>query len=437
MFTIRANKNRFIVIIMNIVLTIYFIATFFPLMRVLPISRNIICVICAATFLLCYFLYHFSLGKSLTKKTIIILVTFFFMVFLPYLANNSVIAHRCVGCSLVFLAPIIFDFYKSINRLCDLKRIMFLIAIFVIITGLITYYNLLINPYISRKLKSDGTGDELLRQGIGGYEFIYFVMVAGLPMLFIFLKDRRRLVKFICLVLYAFCLLLMVKANYLTALITFVVCSLIMLFTYFFNTKFTTKKITSVLLLLGFIVIVFTANRLLVMIESFLPNRISSVINSGEKSILTSIYNEFIIDRWSTILDSINAFTNNPILGLSLSTKITYINGYLYGFGQHSYIFDTFALYGIVLGVFNVVIIFFPFAFYKKDQVNSLTISMILCVILLYLLNNATESIALGIGIIYPLVREQYRSYFKPVEELEQNRNTIVAYCEMQNKVNI
>ena len=114
------------------------------------------------------------------------------------------------------------------------------------------------------------------------------------------------------------------------------------------------------------------------------------------------------------MLTSLENFIKHPFFGVISSDEITTNqSGFLEGFGQHSYILDTFTLYGFVIGIINIIIILKPF----KDQYGNrvkygrpLNNAMLVCVIGIYLFNNATISTALAFGIFFPLLREIYDS---------------------------
>ena len=109
-------------------------------------------------------------------------------------------------------------------------------------------------------------------------------------------------------------------------------------------------------------------------------------------------------------MNSIEALFAHPFFGLIGSSALGTSGEYLTGFGQHSYIFDTFALYGIVIGIINFFAILKPF---KKDgrflkHNASLSIAMAIFTVSIYLFNNATASIGIVICIIYPWVRDNF-----------------------------
>ena len=145
-------------------------------------------------------------------------------------------------------------------------------------------------------------------------------------------------------------------------------------------------------------------------IASFLPERISRVLITDDAGAIESIVDEFFADRFPTIKESIDAFFAHPLLGLIGSGGIGFSENYLTGFGQHSYVFDTFALYGFVIGIINIFAILKPF---KRNgrwvKTNlALTIAMSIFTMLIYIVNNATASIALAICIIYPFIRDEF-----------------------------
>ena len=398
--------------ISNSMFIVYCLTSFFPLMRVLPINRSYIGLVCALVIVTCYLFDVVFRRNTIKKQVLFILLVLSALIVFPFLAGNGVISHRYIGTSMVFIAPIVFDYYKEKNSLGDLKNILLFVGVFALLTGIITYYKLLGDAYVSRAIKANEQGEALSRQGVGGYDFIYALVATGLLFLFISSVEKKLFRKIGGFSVFVFCLLLILKANFLTAFIVYILCSLLMVFLILSRGKSVKTKILLFLTATFFFVLLCNINGFLRMIEGVLPSRIAKVINSNENNIVQSVYSNFVIDRFPEISSSINAFFANPILGLALSDKLQYSNGYLVGFGQHSFVFDTFALYGLGLGICCVIIIFIPFRYYRHDIVNALSIPIMVCMVLLYFLNNATESIAIVIGVGYPLVRELYSSNF-------------------------
>ena len=110
------------------------------------------------------------------------------------------------------------------------------------------------------------------------------------------------------------------------------------------------------------------------------------------------------LDRASTILLSWNSFLENLLGGLIVK-PIGSSGGFLVGFGQHSHFMDTFALYGLVIGILNVYIILYPFfiRFKENHMLFSLNLSMLMSVLIIFSLNNVTPSIGFVIFFMYPV----------------------------------
>lgn len=409
----KGKRESGTVYLFDLVLLVWFLEIVFPPLNTLPIKRAPVCLACAFVSILLYLALRIKRTGELPVKVIIVLFVWLLMITLPYLAGNGVIGNRYMALSLVFFGPIIFEFYRENGLIGHLKAILYIVGAFALVTGLITFFNLLTDSFISRSIKSSGEDSiDLQRRGIGGYQFIYFVASVSLPLLYVFLTEKRKkLKKYAFLLVYVFSLLLVVKSNYMTAFVTAFFCSLLLIFLYVARGKGTRGRFVMFLVLAVFFVVVLNMDKLLMQLEDFFPKRIAAVLYSGEdESMLQSLFTEFKEDRWPTIAESLRSFADHPLLGLCFSGKITYNSkGFLVGFGQHSFIADTFALYGMLFGVVCTWIAFRAVRLYHKERVNVLSWAMALCIFALYILNNATESIALAVGVVYPLVRELHR----------------------------
>ena len=408
----RRKRESVTVYLFDLVLLLWFLEIVYPPLNTLPVKRAVVCLACAFASIFLYLAMRIRRMGSVPVKAAAVLFVYVLMIVLPHVVRNGVIGNRYMSLSLVFLAPLIFDFYRENRLLGHLKVILLIVAAVALFTGIVTYSNLLNDSFISRSVKSSGEESaEVERRGIGGYLFIYFVAAASLPVLFGFLHEKRRkLKKFAFLAIYVFGLMLIIKSNYMTAFVTVVFCSLLMVFLYLAQGRGYRGQILLFVVLAAFFVLVLNVDKLLQLMEGFFPKRIAAVLYSGEEGVTQSIFTEFKEDRWPTVVESLQAFARHPVLGLCFYGRLmTNSDGFLIGFGQHSFIADTFALYGMLFGVVSVWIAFRALRFYHKEKVNALSFAMALCIFALYFLNNATESIALVVGIVYPLVRELSR----------------------------
>lgn len=409
-------KEKYNFFIMNLLLTIYGIEIVFPPITTV-FNSNLICMLCLFGWIAISYLTDKNYYLHQDIRNIYPLIFYFATVVIPYLFGVGVIGNRYLSLGLIPLGYIIFNYYRQKERLNDLKWISFIIAFFAAITFFITLKALIENPYISRSIKSSGEHSEYLaQQGIGGYSFIYFIVIVSVFLLYMSLKSKSKskLFRFITFIGYLMSLYFVLKSNYMTALLTVILASLIFIISHLAGGgtgKSIILLVVMIIIVVGFMNIDVILNRF----SDFIPKRIANILlPANGDSIYKSIIDEFLNDRWPTMVTGLENFIKHPFLGVISSDEITTNqSGFLEGFGQHSYILDTFTLYGFVIGIFNIFIIFKPF----KDQYGNrikygraLNNAMLVCIIGIYLFNNATPSIAFAFGILFPLLREFYDS---------------------------
>lgn len=405
------EQKRKIPILLDAVLLVLFTSLVFPPITVF-INATVINLLCLILWFLLSFLVNSEFYLKANYHRFYLFIFFILTVLLPYVFGNGVIGNRYLSTALVPFGVIIYEFYKENSIYQRLKNILLATAVFAIVTGIITYVNLLIDPYVSRSIKngSDEYSAGLAARGIGGYHFIYFVAIVSIPILYVFIKSRKILTKVVSILLYVFCLLIVIKANYLTAFIIIISCSIILIAINFSRGKPPFSQIALFsFLIIGFICVI-NIDLILKSMGNILPPRIAKVILNDDINVFQSIRDEFVSGRLPTIVNSLSTAFKRPVLGLISSQITTSHAGYLEGFGQHSYVFDTFALYGIILGIVNFYVILRPFKCNGKFVRNSmpLSITMAICVITLYCVNNATNSIGLVSGVVFPLVRDYF-----------------------------
>ena len=384
-----------------LVLVVHFAELVFPMITTL-LPSSIVCLVC---FILWFFFVTMTDAKFLLlENKFVLLVIYAFLAIYPAFFGYSTISNRYLSMSLIFCGSIVFCYYKATNKLFILKKVLIVTLILSFITMLITYEQLLLFPYISRSIKSGGEHSAILaRRGIGGYAFIYYITALSIPALYYGIKAKQKRKRILAIIWYSVSVLFIIKSNYVTALLTIVVCSAVLVM--FFSTS---KKIVERTLGLFFgtllIILFFNMENIVNLIADYLPNRTASVlVSQSDNSVTNSIMQEFFRDRWPMILISINAFLDYPVLGLIGCGALGSEGKFLTGFGQHSFVFDTFALFGLFGGTVGVFAVLSPM---KKSDVwmnhSSFRIAMIVCMVMLYFLNNATESIALVFSIIAP-----------------------------------
>lgn len=387
------------------VLLIYFSELVFPPISVIIPSATV-CFICFVLWL--FICYTTNRSFLLRTENFFYLFVFAILVVIPYLFGYNVIAHRYTNMALVICGSIIMNYYYYMGKMDILKRILIIVGVLAIITMIHTLSELLINPFISRSIKSSGEYSiGLARQGIGGYKFIYFVTALCTPLLYWLLNSKKKLEKIILIGIYVLSVTLVLKSNYMTAFLTIIIGAVVLIVFNAISKDIKTRILGIVAAILIFIVGI-NIDSIISDFAYILPSRIAEVIVSGEgSSVIDSVVIEFLGDRWPTIQTSINAFLQHPILGLIGSGELSTAGGFLTGFGQHSFVADTYALYGIVGGTLSfIAVIKSTLNKYIWKKRNVLKTTMFIIMILLYCFNNATESIALVFTVIAPFISE-------------------------------
>lgn len=407
------KKNDVNFIVMDLLLLLYGLESFFPPITAFS-NSSVVSLISLLGVVFVMFITDRDYFISQNIRNTYPLVLWFIMAVLPYLFGIGVIGNRYLSLGLIPLGYFIFNYYKKYNRLCELKIIVLALSMFIAITFIVTLKALIINPYVSRSIKSSGEYSmNLARQGIGGYHFIYFIVIAGQFLLYIFLKSKSAFIKIFTFVLYLFTLFFILKSSYMTALLIALIASGVMLISNY-SGKGIANKAMMVVVVLIFILTIVNIDFITEQLSHFLPNRILNIVDNGESGILQSIFDEFLNDRFPVMKESVVKAITYPVIGLLTSKELSVgNNGMLVGFGQHSYILDTFALYGLAIGTVNIFVILKPFFDVNGKRIKygkALNNSMIVCLLGIYLFNNATQSTAFGFCLIYPLIRELYKT---------------------------
>lgn len=395
---------------MGTTLVLYFAELVFPPITVFA-NSGWICVLCFFLWLILSISQDSTFYRYVTPKMLVPLVFYFSTAFLPYLFGNSVIAHRYMALALVPLGYLIYTFYETHGQRIILKNIMKIVLLLSTITLVFTTSALLANPYVSRSIKSSGeVSSHLAEKGIGGYSFIYFIAIITVVLIHIAVVEKCKWKKVCFIVLSVLCVFLILKSNYMIALLVLLAELLVYMFI-----KAKRELRRNSLIFLAFLCGISIAIYLMVAFQdkimNFLPPRVVQIFSAGNSNAITSIMSEFTVDRFPRLQESAESFMKYPIAGIIGQGTLSYEAGYLTGFGQHSYIFDTFALYGLFLGICAIYSCTIPF--HSKERCTGdyreLTWAVFVGAILIYFLNNATESIGLAVGVVYPFVRDAYR----------------------------
>jgi hypothetical protein len=352
-----------------------------------------------------------SFFMNLNIHSFLIFVFIFYTVITPYLFGNGTIGNRYLDYGVTLIFYLIYLYNEKFGFINSSKAIIRWSLPFLVYTCVVTLTRLFSNPYLARSIKSDGAYTNMLRiQGIGGYELIYFLVFICIILFFQIINRKELGLKnnlillFLIVLLILFCMTV-IYSNYLTALLMLLVSFTVILYDKTKNLLFRIYIVSTSVILLIFSKSLFeliTDWLIIFLGEGATVNKLITLQsdiggNTGGGSIL--------LERTTRLEQSWDAFAQSPIFGI-ITDSIYSNGGFLVGFGQHSQIVDTFALFGLVIGLINIYIILHPFLLRmkRKNVLSGLNVAILISVIILYSMNNVTNSIGFAIFFIYPVL---------------------------------
>lgn len=386
-------------ILLSILVYVYMLFCICPqfiiLNRAELIKTTLIAGICIL-IIICY--------NRLGKMNIFCLLYCLYLPVISYLAGKATIGNRYIALMFLPLGGILFDIYFRYGILSALKKMALFLLPIVFYVYVQTWRALGQNSYAVRAIKTyDEYSVTMRKMGVGGYEFIYFLTMLAILFWGCVLLKKGLMKKGTYLVAFLLCVLLILRSNYLTAAITVMVAVTVsvILFLIYKN------KIWGGIL---FFVVGICALLHRVIINIGVEFLTKNVITSGKNYDRLLKLREYGLRSFLDILESegraeaygksIASIKDNVFLGLVFDE-----GGIFESISQHSFILDTFALFGAVIGIATCVIILSNFKkeFFKKEAVI-ITIPMLISTVIVLVGNNLTASIALVITIIYPCV---------------------------------
>lgn len=275
--------------LMKGILIIYFAELVFPLLNTV-FDSSYVRIACLVAWLTISFLADPNYYSRQRVKIFSLLSFYIITIFFAYLTQYSVIAHRYMNLALVPLAYVIYDYYSYHNKIRQLVYIVVITYVLALITAVITFLELLANPYIARSIKSNGEYSKALaKKGIGGYSFVYFVAASSIVFLYVCLKSKHMGKRLISMTAYIFSCAFVAKSNYMTALLIVVICSLVLIFLIEANKGFFNGVIV---LFLGLAIVLLLLNieKILKVIGEYLPDRIANVLLAEKGEICYTVY---------------------------------------------------------------------------------------------------------------------------------------------------
>lgn len=273
---------------------------------------------------------------------------FFQVIMFNYWTNSMLLWGYSV---LLWLIPLVIGYYFTRYRIKDITIISRVIIIAFLITIVTTCAGLIQDPFASRVLATVSSSKDANSimynwKNIGGYEFVYFLVLIY-PILILAYKQRK--VNLVFTVIGTFMIFAtVILSQYATALL-FIICTSIL----FFCKKNLNKRGVYMLLIISALILVFCRDY----VSRFLTY-IAETIGSetiGERFFAlaggTDTLNSFDDNRIELYQRSLSTFFEHPILGSFFSENNA--------IGGHSFVLDTLAQMGLLGGA----ILFFM---YKK-----------------------------------------------------------------------
>ena len=332
--TFRKIKKYLVVILMFFLCS----ANGNPFIRALGIERLLYFIVygCFLLSLIIHFVIHGDIRIGHIVRMLVVVLMFVF----AYLLSSPEFGNRYLHVSGMLTYPI---FYETIIRKEYIKKASILLVLFSILICFLTIRGIWEQPYAARMADSSS---DLQTQGVGSYIFVYAIVLGSIILVCDLLnnKNSKRLLvsKVVTVILFSF---LILKANFVIAIIVMILG---------YSHAFIFRKIRNGLLkrvfviLLGLLIILFLINPLLSFLSSVLikilpqTGRLAFLSANNTNNLLKSIIEEFRSDRLPTMQASLDAIRQYPLFGVIASKA---------NFGEHSTILDTFAIWGVPIGL--------------------------------------------------------------------------------------
>lgn len=265
---------------------------------------------------------------------------FFQLAMFTYRTNSILLWGYSV---LLWLLPLIIGYYFTRYRLKDITIISRIIVIAFLITIVTTCVGLIQNPFASRVLATISSSQDANAiiyswKNIGGYEFVYFLVLLY-PILILAYKEKKVNLVFTA-VGTVMIFITVILSEYATALLL-IMCTSIL----FFCKKNLGKRGVYILLIVSTLILVFCSDY----ISQFLTYIAESIGSEtiGERFLALAggadTLKSFDDNRIELYQRSLNTFFEHPIVGTFLSGNNV--------IGGHSFVLDTLAQMGILGGV--------------------------------------------------------------------------------------
>jgi len=335
------------------------------------------------------------------KITAAIIFSFVSMTVMMLLFSNIVYWKLEVGLFMYYVFVMIFLYYHKYLK-AKLFRFFWIILTILPIWSFITLLALLQNPYAARSVREGNVDTTLNLAGVGGYGHIYMSAIIDVCCIVVLLEAKHiKSWKRMLLFVNAFMGFAQVffSGYTLSAIIVLIALGSTI---FFKKNKRGRPKILGILTIIILVTIILINIYPLSLYLSELSERTSHhyKVRDFIYFLDTGEFGNTFIGRFNLYIQSIKSAIRYwyggiiTIPNLQLSTDL---------YGWHSTILDSYAMFGIVIGTLNAYILFsvpFKLSRSNKYKFSSLPISILIGLILLLTLNNATGTIAIAITVV-------------------------------------
>ncbi len=348
------------------------------------------------------------------SQTIYMYLTCFFLLYtvsISFLTQNVSLGNRYLEFSQIFI--FYFEYKKNIlkNQAKNNSKLIIWFMPILILSCILTYRLYLTNPEALRLVgKSKDMGLYYMQMGAGGYNLAYFLVLL-IPMLIYMIKQNNQLIiikKVICLFLIGLFSYVVFISGYFIALMMLLVGFV----TLVLPTKINLKTLVVLFLFLPITFLYFNDIILhfldfILMFSNQLSGGVILKVNEVKNIISGSnLLNNYASSRLDTYLYSIKAFIHYPFLG-SIFSAIGEPYSNVIKIGNHSHFIDTFAFFGLGIGLLQLHIYLFPFIKQLKfeGEYNATIFVLMIITIVVLTLNIITVSIGFAIFFILPTLK--------------------------------
>lgn len=376
----------------------------FPPIRTFSFSNHL-----SAAMVLSWFVtITIAYPKFWFNSTVHRLVIYGYIVYALVIANlsgNGVMGNRYFELFQLPMYFIAYYTYTQMGKVQACRRVIMGLIPFLIFTCISTTRACIAYPFAARESIGGVEALARMRVGVGGYELIYFLVVAFAICLYLFwsIQSIKHKVGLGILMILFFATI--VASNFMTALMLTTVSVVVRVFL----SKITINKIifaTSTVLFFSiysnFIFVAIIDMALGILGESLNADRfleLKMLLLENEQGVSMQA-------RSNAYNKSFELIFKHPFFGI-LTKPLIRVGDGVTGFGQHSQILDTFALYGIPLGLVQVYIYFKPLISRIKQfggGISSFAFLIALLTGVIFTMNVATPSIGFAIFFIFPVV---------------------------------